>query len=107
MNASEASQASQSALSGMRESVHRPALEADTLTGIGLRLDDLQPRQRLTLELALQRLAANVRRARNKGYTDDEIAARLTPELAVLGLTVSGRSLARLLPRKKAARRGG
>ncbi|MEO8807075.1 MAG: hypothetical protein ABI433_13430 [Burkholderiaceae bacterium] len=105
MNTPEAGQSGQSALDGMRESVHRPGLEADILAGIGLRLDDLPPRQRHTLEMALQRLAPNVKRARSKGYNDDEIAAELTPELAVLGLTVSGRSLARLLPRKKAVRK--
>ena len=105
MNTPEAGQAGQSALDGMRESVHRPGLEADILAGIGLRLNDLPPRQKHTLEMALQRLAPNVKRARSKGYNDDEIAAELTPELAVLGLTVSGRSLARLLPRKKSARK--
>ena len=104
MNASEASQGGQEAADEMRGSRQRLGLEADTLAAIGLRLSGLPPRQKMTLAMALQQLAPDIKTARSKGYTNDEIATELTRELSALGLTVSGRSLARLMPRKKTAR---
>ena len=70
------------------------------LTAIELRLNSLPARQTLTLAHALQRLAPAIRRLRSNGYSADEVAAELTGELSTLGMTVSGRTLARLLPSK-------
>lgn len=105
MNASEASQGGQNAVDRRLGSRQRPSLESDTLAAIGLRLAALPPRQKMTLAMALQQLAPDIKIARSKGYTNDEIAAELTRELSALGLTVSGRSVARLVPRKKTARK--
>lgn len=82
----------------------RPGLEQDTLAAIELRLNSLPPRQTLTLAQALQRLTPAVKRLRANGYSMDEIAAELTRELSCLGMTVSGRTLARLMPSKARVR---
>ena len=77
---------------------HWRGLEQDILGAIEVRLNSLPPRQTMTLAQALQRLAPAVKRLRANGYSMDEVAAELTRELSVLGMTVSGRTLARLMP---------
>ena len=59
----------------------------------------------MTLASALKELAPAIRTMRSNGYTHDETAAELKKELGVLGLTVSGRTLARLLPTNPRARK--
>lgn len=81
---------------GQRHSSH----DQDALVAIETRLNGLPPRQTLTLGQAVQRLAPAIKRLRAKGYSIDEVAAELTRELSPLGMTVSGRTLARLLPSK-------
>lgn len=78
----------------------RPELEQDTLAAIEVRLNSLPPRQTLTLTQALHRLAPAVKRLRANGYSVDEVATELTREMGCLGMTVSGRTLARLMPSK-------
>lgn len=80
----------------------RPDLEKDILDAAEVYLDSLPPRQRLTLSMALQRLAPAIKRLRAKGYSVDEVATELTRKLSILGMTVSGRTLARLMPVKTA-----
>ena len=85
----------------------RPGLEQDTLdtlAAIEVRLNSLPPRQTLTMAQALQRLAPAVKRLRADGYSVDEVAAELTRELSCFGMTVSGRTLARLMPAKARAK---
>lgn len=77
-----------------------PELEQDTLAAIEVRLNSLPPRQTLTLTQALHRLAPAVKRLRANGYSVDEVATELTREMSCLGMTVSGRTLARLMPSK-------
>lgn len=79
------------------------AIETDALAAIEARLNALPPRQKLTLESALKRLAPVIKKMRGNGFTNGEITAELARELTPLGLSVSARSLARFLPRKKAA----
>ena len=83
--------------------VNKKAIELDALAAVEARLNALPPRQKLTLETALKRLAPAVKKMRANGYSTDEVTAELTKELAPLGIAVSARSLARFLPRKKAA----
>lgn len=83
--------------------VNKKAIELDALAAMGARLNALPPRQKLTLQTALKRLAPAVKKMRANGYSTDEVTAELTKELAPLGMAVSARSLARFLPRKKAA----
>ena len=82
----------------------RTELDQDTLAAIELRLKSLPPRQTLTLAQALHRLAPAIKRLRANGYSMDEVAAQLTRELSGLGMTVSGRTLARLMPAKARAK---
>ena len=77
-----------------------PASSDDILDAIEVHLDNLPPRQTMTLARALQRLAPAIKKLREKGYAVDEVAAALAPGLSSLGLTVSGRTLARLMPSK-------
>lgn len=81
-----------------------PTSEDDILTAIETGLDSLPPRQTMTLTQALQRLAPAIKRMRAKGYSVDEAAAKLTHGLSGLGMTVSGRTLARLIPAKARAK---
>ena len=80
----------------------RPDLEKDILDATEAHLDGLPPRQTLTLVQALQRLAPAIKRSRAKGYSVDEVAAELTRKLNAIGMTVSGRTLTRLMPSKTA-----
>lgn len=79
------------------------AIEMDALAAVEARLNALPRRQKLTLEAALKRLAPVIKKMRGNGFTNDEVTGELARELAPLGLTVSARSIARFLPRKKAA----
>ena len=81
-----------------------PASSDDILDAIEVHLDSLPPRQTMTLARALQRLAPAIKRMRENGYAVDEVAAALAPGLNSLGLTISGRTLARLTPSKKTAK---
>ncbi len=76
----------------------RQELEQDILAAIEGYLDSLPPRQTLTLAQVLQHLAPAIKRTRAKGYSVDEVAGKITPKLSALGMTVSGRTLARLMP---------
>lgn len=78
------------------------SLQKNTLDAIESRLNSLPPRQKMTLGIALQRLAPAIKKMREKGYSAAEVAAELTRELRGLGMTVSSRTLARLLPPKSA-----
>ena len=82
----------------------RPGPENEILGAIEVRLDSLPTRQTITVAHAIQRLAPSIKRLRLKGYSVDDVAQELTRELSALGLTVSGRTLARLLPHKAAAK---
>ena len=81
----------------------KKAVEKDALAAVEARLNALPRREKLTLESALKRLAPAIKKMRANGYSTDEVTAELARELAPLGLSVSARSLARVLPRKKAA----
>ena len=83
---------------------HRPELSKDILRAAEVRLDGLPTRQTMTLQEALQYLAPAIKRLRAKGYSIDEAAAEVTCDLSALGLSVSGRTLARLMPSKTRAK---
>lgn len=87
-------------LGGRQQDSQPPASEDDILAAIEANLDSLPPRKKLTLAQALVRLAPAIKRLRQKGYSVNETAAELTRDLSCLGMTVSGRTLARLMPTK-------
>lgn len=88
----------------LRAQSFQPDLDEEALAAIEVHLDSHQPRKTITLEKALTRLAPAVRRFRAKGFTVSETAEELTRELSAFGITVSARTLARLLPPKSTGR---
>ena len=81
--------------------LHRNVLTDDILAAIDARLEQLPPRQKLTVESAIKRLAPRIRNLLANGYTNVEVAAELTKELSVFDMTVSTRALARYMPPRK------
>ncbi len=81
---------------------HGKTRDDDKLAAIEARLNALPARQELTLAAALKRLAPAIRRLRGAGYSADDVAAELTRELSSLDMTVSARTLARLVPKPRA-----
>ena len=79
----------------------KASLDDDVLAAIEVELDAILPRNVVTLENAITRLTPAIARLRAKGLTVTECADELTRRLSVFGLTVSGRTLSRLLPSKK------
>ena len=86
---------------------HRPLshqnvlmLTEDILAAIDADLEQLPPRQTLTVETAIKRLAPRIRKLREDGYTTAEVVAELNKRLGVFDMKVSSRSLTRHLPSK-------
>ena len=71
---------------------HDNALTDANLAAIAARLNALPPRQSVTLADAIKTLAPSIKRLRDRGYSNHEVAGQLTAS----GLKVSGRTLARL-----------